>query len=443
VKIEQDTVLTGPDAIDPDGPDPNDPRERRRIDFRILFFSLMAVGIGNNMLFALLPPIAREVGIPDAITGWIFSFSAVLWVICSSFWGQASDRMGRRPVIVLGLAAYAVSMAGFTLFAALGLGGWLSWPFVFVGLILARAIFGAVGSAASPAATAYVADRTERHERTEELAALGSSFAIGSAVGPAGASLLSAKLGLLAPLVVVVCLAAGGAFAVHRFLKEETRVVDGTKPKRPPFFENLKFGLDPRLSPYLVYGIGLSTVTGTVFQILSFYMMDALKVGTKQGAEVVGIALAVHAMALVMTQLGIIPRLRFGPRALMSFGALIVGVGLTIQILYPTLGGIVFAQFVQGIGFGLARSGFSSGASLSVQPEEQGAAAGLVVAVNGAGFIISPLLGGMVYARFGHTTPYWLMIGLLAIMAVYAFNSRRLRRSAGAVPPSEGPDAGH
>jgi len=404
----------------------------------------MAVGIGNNMLFAILPPIARETGIPDALTGWIFSLSAVLWVVSSSYWGQASDRLGRRPVVVLGLGAYAVSMAGFAAFAAAGIWGWLAWPAVFVGLMLSRAIFGAVGSAASPAAQAYVADRTTRAERTDEMAALGSSFAIGSALGPAAAAVLSAKVGLLAPLVVVVALAAGGAWAVHRFLSEAPRSPAQPSPggaRRTGFLANLARGRDPRIAPYLIYGIALSTVTGTVFQILSFYVMDSLGVGTRQGAELVGIALAVHAMALVMTQLALIPRLRVGARTMMWSGALIVAGGLLLQVMMPTLVGIVVAQVIQGIGFGLARSGFSSGASLSVGPDEQGSVAGLVVAANGAGFIVSPLLGGVVYDAVGHTAPYWLMMALLGSMTAFALASRRLRNSAGAAPPGQGPDA--
>lgn len=73
--------------------------------FRLLFGCLLTVGMGNSMLLAVLPALSRTLGLPDAAVGVIFSFSAVLWVITSPLWGRASDRLGRKRLIVFGLAA--------------------------------------------------------------------------------------------------------------------------------------------------------------------------------------------------------------------------------------------------------------------------------------------------------------------------------------------------
>jgi len=96
------------------------------------------------------------------------------------------------------------------------------------------------------------------------------------------------------------------------------------------------------------------------------------------------------------------------------------------------------SQAVQGLGAGLARPGFAGGASVAVKPEEQGSAAGLVVAANGAGFVFSPLIGGVVYETVGMNAPLIITVVLLTAMMAFALRSRRLRNaSVIETPPSE------
>jgi MFS family permease len=106
--------------------------------------------------------------------------------------------------------------------------------------------------------------------------------------------------------------------------------------------------------------------------------------------------------------------------------------------LAPSLGALLVSQAVQGLGAGLARPGFTGGASVVVKPEEQGAAAGLVVATNGAGFVFSPLVGGVAYERLGMNVPLLVALALLVAMTVFALISRRLRHAQlDGAPPSE------
>lgn len=399
--------------------------EDPRPAFRLLFASLFVVGFGNSMLFAVLPPLGREIGLPDWSVGAIFSLSALIWVFASPFWGRTSDRTGRKPIVAAGLIAYCVSMAAFGLVAALALGGLLPWGLAFVGLMLARAIFGAVGSAANPAAQAYVADRSAPERRTDEIAALTAAFALGSAVGPALSALIAAQAGFVAPFALTALMAAAAAVAVLNRLPE-------TKPAALPMADgrgktSYSLALDPRLSAYLFYGLLTSVVTGTLSQTFGFYTMDTLGVAGSEGAALAGAGFMVGALALLTTQLAILPRLALTPRALMTWGAGLVALGVLLQIFGASLAALLFSQFLQGVGFGLARPGFSGGASLAVGRDEQGAAMGLVVAVNGAGFVISPLTGGLLYDAVGHTAPLWASIGLLIVMALFAARSRRLR----------------
>jgi MFS family permease len=169
--------------------------ERRRAFHLLLFPCMMMIGVGNSMLFAILPPIAREMRLPDVGVGAVFALSATCWVFISPYWGRVSDRRGRKPIIALGLAAFAVSMGCIALIAWAGLAGLLSAWATLIGLISARMIFGVVGSATMPAAQAYVADRTDPSERTDQIAALSAAFSLGAALGLGVCGMLAAALG--------------------------------------------------------------------------------------------------------------------------------------------------------------------------------------------------------------------------------------------------------
>lgn len=400
----------------------------RNRQFRLLFACLLVIGAGNSMLLAVAPPLVRELRLPDSSVGWIFSLSALLWVVMSPGWGRLSDRIGRKPVAALGLGAYAVSMASFGVVVMFGQAGMLVGVWLFIWLTLARAIFGAFGSASSPAAQAYIADRTTRLERTEQLAGLTAAFAMGQAFGPAICAALAAKFGLVFPIWLVAVLAAIASFMIWRYLPENTP----PKSERPKgeWRESLKLITDKRLSAYLIYGFALSVVAGVTVQVFGLFTMDRLGASGEQGAELTAAGFMVNALALLATQMAILPRLKLGSRGLMAWGAGLLALGVGVQIISDTLAALLVAQAVQGLGAGLARPGFSGGASVAVKPEEQGSAAGLVVAANGAGFVFSPLIGGVVYETIGMNAPLIIMLVLLVAMAVFALRSRRLRHVA-------------
>jgi len=408
----------------------------RNRQFRLLFVCLLVIGAGNSMLLAVAPPLVRELNLPDSSVGWIFSLSALLWVLMSPGWGRLSDRVGRKPVAALGLAAYAVSMGSFGIVVMLGLNGVLGGLWLFVWLMLARAIFGAFGSASSPAAQAYIADRTTRFERIEQLAGLTAAFALGQAFGPAICAALAAKFGLVFPIWLIAACAAGAAFAIWRFLPENTP--PQTERPRGEWRESLALITDRRLSAYLLYGFALSVVAGVTVQVFGLFTMDRLGAQGEQGAELTAAGFMVNALALLATQMAILPRLRLGSRGLMAWGAGLLALGVGVQIIADTLAALLVAQAVQGLGAGLARPGFTGGASVAVRPEEQGAAAGLVVAANGAGFVFSPLIGGVVYETVGMNAPLIIMLALLIAMMIFALRSRRLRHAVAIDPePSE------
>jgi MFS family permease len=89
---------------------------------RVLFVCLVCIRLGQSMLFAILPPAARALGISPFRISTIFASSASIWVFVSPWWGRKSDVWGRRPVILVGLLGFGRSMTLLATTIALGRG---------------------------------------------------------------------------------------------------------------------------------------------------------------------------------------------------------------------------------------------------------------------------------------------------------------------------------
>jgi predicted MFS family arabinose efflux permease len=261
---------------------------------------------------------------------------------------------------------------------------------------------------------------------------------MGQAFGPAICAALAAWVGLVFPIWLVAALAACAAFAIWRFLPENTPP-KSERPRGGDFREQLALARDPRLSAYLIYGFALSVVSGVTVQVFGLFTMDRLGVSGESGAELTAAGFMVNALALLATQMAILPRIKLTPRGLMIWGAGLYASGVAFQIVAPSLGALLVSQAIQGLGAGLCRPGFSGGASVAVRPDEQGSAAGLVVAVNGAGFVFSPIVGGVAYETFGMNVPLIITVILLVAMLIFALRSRRLRNVMAVDPPPSEP----
>src|SRR5512132_3842304 len=103
------------------------------------------------MLFSILPPAAREIGISPFQVSTIFATSATLWVFISPMWGRRSDVSGRRKIILIGLLGFALSMASLATAIWIGISKWLAASTVYPLMIGARCIFALIGSGTGPA----------------------------------------------------------------------------------------------------------------------------------------------------------------------------------------------------------------------------------------------------------------------------------------------------
>jgi MFS family permease len=400
---------------------PDQPRPDRRNAFILLFFALMAIGAGNTMLLAaVLPQLTREMAMPDWMAGAVFSLSALLWSITSPFWGKASNTWGRRRIAAIGLAGYSASMFLIWVTGTLALAGIMTNIIaVFVCLALARSLFGLIGSAANPAAQAYVADRTSKAERQSEIAFLSSGFSVGTVIGPAFAAALAASAGILSPALFTAVL-AGAMAALIWFRLPETRapVADAVRIEAEEAGKHL--WRTEKVLPFLLFAVALSLVTGVLTQVFVFTVMDKLGVSGREAAAYTGPAFTVGAVAVLLAQLVLIPRLHLKNKTLMWTGCVPLMLGAVLMIFASNYPSLIMSQFLIGLGQGLVRPGFSSGASLAVPRQLQGNVAGLVISANGMGYIVTPFFGLFVYEYVNPHLPFVLCSVMLLIMFFYA-----------------------
>src|SRR6202789_616891 len=400
------------------------PGERSRA-FAILFVSLLCMGAGQSVIYTILPPLGRQLGLgPFQVTS-IFAASALIWIFSSAFWGARSDIWGRKPVMLAVLIAFAVSFAAFASTILLGLHHEIAAALIFPLMIASRCIYGTFGSGTSAAAQAYVADRTAPHERLHGVAIISMAFALGTIFGPIIGSSLS-YVGLLAPFYFISALALISAAAIWYFLPERTAPsARGTPVSTLRWYE-------PRMFPFVAFGLMLSLIASIPIQTLGFFLQDVLKLDARATVHASNIGLIASALAALFGQFVIVQRSGLSARVLTASGLCVAVASNLLFLVAHSFPVIVTALALSGLGFGMARPGFTSGASLSVAPHEQGAVSGLINAAGAAGFIFGPLIGWLY--ELSPTVPFAFgavaMLGLL----IAQFLSPVLYR-AGVIPP--------
>lgn len=392
--------------------------------FALLFAAMLVAAAGNTALQSVMPAIGRELRLSDLWVSIAYTWSALLWVLLAPTWARMSDTRGRKPLVLMGVGAFVVSMAlcGLVLWA--GLEGVIGGTATLILFALCRAIYGALGSATPSAVQAYVASRTSRAERTGALSSVASSFSLGTIVGPALAPLLVLPLvGFAGPVLGFSLFALVVALLIWRRLPNDAPdAEDGDRAgvdrgrgaamsypslATPPTGASVVASAsdrparlswrDRRILPWLAAGAIAGHAQAATLTPIGFLVIDRLALQPRAAQPMIAIVMMAGAAVTLLAQWGIIPRLKLSPRGLLLWGAAVAAAGLLVNGLATNLYGITLGFMLASLGFGLARPGFTAGASLAVPQSEQGAVAGTVTATNGLAFIAAPALGVWLY----------------------------------------------
>ena len=390
-----------------------------------LYFAIMAIGMGQTVIFAIIPMLGRELGLDQLVITlpWLGSYAlkemgitslisiaALTFFIAAPYWGRRSDIVGRKPIIIFGLIGYTLATFVFNGAVHLGLAGLLGGFVLFLALMLTRILVAVVMSACLPASSAYVIDVTPIDKRAKGMGRMSAASQIGIMVGPALAYF--AAISLLAPLYIQALLTLVGGLVIWKRLPDSG--LDISKKRR---LATLRY-LDPRYRVYLGIGLLVFTVMGMVQQTLGFYFQDLLQLNSIQSAQQFSIAMMVSSSAMLFAQLVVVQRWNVHPLTLLKTGLPFVMAGYVCLANAENLPLLLVGMGLFGLGMGLVTPGYNVTATLTVNADEQGSLAGLAASAPGLGFVIGPLLGGFIYSIEPSYT-YWCAAFILIPLSIY------------------------
>ena len=338
---------------------------------------------------------------------------ALMQLIFAPVWGRWSDRIGRRPLILLGIGGYVVAQVIFGLSTSLGL------------LYVARVIGGILSSATLPVSAAYVADMTTKEERSRGMAWLGTAASLGVVVGPALGGLLARRDWHLnwraghfevdsfsTPFFAAALLGLLTLSAASRWLPESLRRTSprDTRKELRTDRRTLITSLSPLLALALAGQFALTMFEGT-FALFAQAKFDF-------GPADVGYVFVVCGLVMTVFQAGAVGFLagKINEMIQVAVGFVLMGAGITLLAMVQTRF-FVFA-FVALLALGMAFIAPNLSALVSKRGGEQqaGASLGVQNAANSLGQASGPLLGGVLFI-WQINAPYLLSGAVLLTLA--------------------------
>ena len=382
---------------------------RRSASVGILFFTVFLDLLGFGMVLPLMPLYAADPRFhasPVEI-GWLMAIYSIMQFLFAPSWGRLSDRIGRRPVLIVGLFGSCFS--------------YLAYGFAesFTVLIITRALAG-ISGANIAAAQAAMADITPREERTKAMGLIGAAFGLGFVLGPALGGIASSYGLHMAPLLAAAITGINAIFAL--FLLGETHHPSDTQKNSTGSIHPL-LGSSWRLANTFPGAMRICLIMGFYTALFSAFEVTLPLWGhASLGWTVTSVGwvfVYVGAIAVII-QGGFVRRFaaRIGEKRTVSIGLLLVAVGLS----FFAMGGLYTALLALGLiaaGSGMVHPGLSSLASLNTNPEQQGMMMGLFQSMNALGRSIGPVVGGLLYALFGGMVFPITAVGLFLLLLAF------------------------
>jgi MFS transporter, DHA1 family, tetracycline resistance protein len=370
---------------------------RDKIALSLIFLIMLLDVIGMTILFPISAYIVRQYSDQAIMITLLSVIYSAAQFFAAPVIGKISDRVGRRPVLLICLAG---ASAGYLMF---GLGGAL-WI-----LFLSRLIAGVTGGSISTA-QAYIVDVSKPEDLANAFTLVGMAWGIGLVLGPALGGALG-QFDLRAPAYFSAALAFGnmvlGFFYLPESLSKERRE---TKPMRASDFNTFAsigaIGRLPGLAIILIgsalfnFAFNAMNSTETLFLIQRF---DIQPWQTGLMTMLVGISIALVQALLVQRLVT-----RVGEIAVAVFCLLLQVAGAMAMCYNPVFLLIFPIAILRSAASGFIFPTLGTLSSKRVSYHEQGVLMGVTTSINGLMGIVSPILAGLLYDHLAPGAPYWL-----------------------------------
>ncbi len=405
--------------------------------FLIVFVDLL----GFSLILPQLPYYAESFGATPVIVGLLVASYAAAQLIGAPLLGRLSDRIGRRPVLLLSVTGTSLGFILLGLAAPLGrlLAGLITPQAVnsfIIGVLFFSRILDGLTGGNLIVAQAYIADVTDEANRAKSLGLIGAAFGLGFILGPAAGGVLS-QWGYSVPAFTAALVSALNLLAIFFFLPESLtpdRRMNLVTHQRPPFTLKALFAVlnRPKVGPLLhvrlFYGLAFAT-----FQ--SIFSLYAQSIGLS--SRTTGFVLAYVGLLSVITQAGLIGPLtrRFRETWLIISGLWVMGISLLAWAFTSQLWLLLVVILPLSLSGGVLNTVIQSSISKSVSREEIGGILGISASLEALTRVVAPSVGGFLLGYFGRWAPGVFSALLMAWAVSFAYRciiipTRRTRLEA-------------
>jgi MFS family permease len=417
------------------------PAEARTGSLLVIFLTVFIDLLGFGMVLPLLPIYADSFGVSES--GWeialLMSSFSLMTFFFAPLWGRLSDRVGRRPVLIVGLAG---SVVFYFLFGLATIWQSLIWLFV------ARLGAGICG-ATIPTAQAYIADTTTLQTRAKGMALIGAAFGLGFTFGPllGAAALLFSRgpheVGTSPWPGYAAALLSAGALLMAIFLLPESLSGRVSRTQHRLFdVQGLRDALGTPTIPALLAAAFLSVVSFGSFETTLSLLLKSQTASFRFEFHQVLLYFAYIGLVLSLAQGFLVRRLsgHIGELMMASLGAVLSCAGflhLAVASAGSSLTGLMIASAVEVTGFAMMTPSIQSMISRRSDPARQGGILGISQGTSALARIVGPLLAVPLFKQFSPQMPYYAALGLMlaALLLLVAFARGGKDYGAPAEPP--------
>ena len=365
--------------------------------------------IGFSMLLPILPYFVTHFGASALVVGILFSTFSFCQLIAGPIWGNVSDRVGRKAVLI-------ISQIGATIgWAMLAFAPNIMWVFV------ARIVEGISGGNIG-ITQAYVADLVEPKERARAFGLIGATFGAGMVFGPLGGGILFAKFGFAAPFLAASALQLL-TLIVTIVVLPESRSKQEEDESRIGLHEIFATFHNVRVSRILWQKLALSLALYGWFGVQALYLKQQLGYDVTQTT----ILFAFFALANVAINGFLVGRVshRIGDRAMSSLGLACLVVAFAITPFVHTLDSVIAMILFFSLGMGFASTGITALISNAADDRDQGTVLGVSSSLDSLSGIVAPPTSTELLTRFGSPFSGLESFVLAAIALIIGFVTGR------------------
>jgi MFS family permease len=391
----------------------------RKPSLLVIFLSVFIDLIGFGIVLPLLPGYAEDnfsqtFSQKGLVIGAIIASFSAMQFFFAPVWGKLSDRIGRRPVMLISNLGAAGSYALFAVASGMGGTTGLLW-------ILASRIFAGICGANLSVASAYIADISPPEKRTARMGLIGMAFGLGFTFGPAlGAFAIEIFHSKQAPGWVAAGFCAAN-FILGWFILGESRQPNSApvvaRPKMNQWSHTLA---QPKLG-LLIAVFFFATFCFTCFES-TFPLLLRHRFSSAQANFRVGYLFTYAGIIAAVLQGGIVGRLvkKFGEPKLIFSSLIVFAIGLAGLPFANNLPEILIVLALLAIGSGLNRPPVFGMISLNSSPDEQGANLGVAQSFSALARILGPIFAGTLFF-VQPSLPYLICGGIALATSFFAW----------------------